>query len=293
MEASQLQPLTDYEDVKGSRADSKALPSVLLQGEQGAGKTKAIESLLQPGTGIDFVVVLALEQGISDVLGHIPSDKLAWRTVAPSKISMSDLKSAYEKIQRLTDTDLQKLGHVDRNKFQEFIEVMNCCNSFIDERTGKTLGPVKNFPSNWAFVIDGLSGLTIIVEHFLIGLKPFSDLRDYQAIQSGITEFLQTLVNDTKCFLLLTAHLERETDENTGLSYLTVATKGKKLAPKLGRFFSDVILTERYTKGNNVAFRWVTQSSQVKTKTRNLSWSTELPPSFVPLLETWRKKQSI
>jgi hypothetical protein len=274
---------------KDGSANPEALPSVLIIGEQGSGKSHAIRSLLD--SGFSKVVVIALEPGIQDVLGDIQKGKLAWKYINPYGLKMGQLASMYKTMHTMPLTALQGLGHMGREKFPQFIDLMAACDSFVDDRTGENLGGVENFPTDWAFVIDGLSGLNIMVQHFTIGVKPFLELRDYQAIQNSIIEFLNTLTNDSKCLFVLNAHLERETDENTGQSVLTMSTIGKKLAPKLGRFFSDVILTERYTKDSKQAWRWVTDSSQIRLKARNLPYSKELPASFKPLLDSWRAKQ--
>jgi hypothetical protein len=268
-----------------------AMPSVLLQGEQNSGKTHAVRTLLN--AGIKKVVVLALEPGIQDVLGDLPPSQVQWKYIAPYKASMDQLIKAYKTIQSMSYDSLQKQGHIDRGNYQQFIHIMEACNNFVSDRDGEVLGAVSNFPQDWAFVLDGLSGLNVIVQHFLIGLKPFLELRDYQAIQNQIMEFLSTLTNDSKCLFAMMAHLERETDENTGISYLTMSTIGRKLAPKLGRFFSDVILTEKVAGSGQTPtrWRWATESQQVKCKTRNLPHSSDLKPDFKPLIDAWRAKQ--
>jgi hypothetical protein len=271
-------------------ANPNALPSILLIGEQGSGKSHAIRSLLD--AGFEKVVVIALEPGIQDVLGDLPKDKVLWKYINPYGLKMTKLASLYRNINTMSQKSLQEMGHMGREQFPQFIDLMSACDAFVDDRTGTNLGGIEKFPTNWAFIIDGLSGLNTIVQHFTIGVKPFLDLRDYQAIQNQILEFMNILTNDSKCLFVLNAHLERETDENTGQSILTMATIGRKLAPKLGRFFSDVILTERYTKDNTTKWRWVTESSQIKLKSRNLPASRELPASFKQLIENWKAKQA-
>ncbi len=86
---------------------------------------------------------------------------------------------------------------------------------------------------------------------------------------------------------MLTAHLERETDEVTGGVSLMASTLGKKLAPRLPRFFSDVI----HAKRDGEKFSWSTASFNVDLKARNVPIADNLPPSFVPLLKQWKEKQ--
>jgi hypothetical protein len=85
----------------------------------------------------------------------------------------------------------------------------------------------------------------------------------------------------------MAAHLEREQDEVTGGVQLMASTLGKKLAPRLPRFFSDVVHCRR--DGTN--FFWSTASNNVDLKARNLPISDKLPASFVPLLKAWKDRQ--
>jgi hypothetical protein len=58
----------------------------------------------------------------------------------------------------------------------------------------------------------------------------------------------------------------------------------RKLAPKLPRFFDDVILCEN----KEGKFSWATVSSNVDLKWRNLQGGKDLLPSFVPLINSWK-----
>jgi hypothetical protein len=81
--------------------------------------------------------------------------------------------------------------------------------------------------------------------------------------------------------------LERETDEVTGGISLMASTLGRKLAPRLPRFFSDVI----HAKREGEKFSWSTATFNVDLKARNVPISETIPPSFVPLIEKWRSRQ--
>ena len=86
----------------------------------------------------------------------------------------------------------------------------------------------------------------------------------------------------------MTAHLERETDEISQGTMLMPSTLGKKLSPKIGRFFSDVVhVIRRVDK-----FHWSTISNNVELKARNLPLKDDLPPTFVPIIKKWRATQT-
>jgi len=97
------------------------------------------------------------------------------------------------------------------------------------------------------------------------------------------------LTSDLKCFFVLTAHLDKEPDALTGVPLTMVGALGKKLAPKLPRTFSDVILSVK--EGDK--FTWSTAAVGVDLKSRSLPIKDNLPPSFAPIVEVWRQRNSM
>lgn len=63
------------------------------------------------------------------------------------------------------------------------------------------------------------------------------------------------------------------------------STLGRKLAPKLGYFFSDAIHVRREA----TKFVWSTDTINADLKTRHLAIAGNLQPSFLPLYEEWKK----
>jgi hypothetical protein len=88
---------------------------------------------------------------------------------------------------------------------------------------------------------------------------------------------------------MLLAHAERETDEVSGGSKIMAATLGKKLAPRLPRFFSDVVLADR----QGAKFTWSTAAIGADLKARNLPIADGLPPDFGPIITNWKKQGGI
>jgi hypothetical protein len=67
------------------------------------------------------------------------------------------------------------------------------------------------------------------------------------------------------------------------------ATLGRKLAPVLPRFFSDVILSER----QGTKFTWSTASVGADLKARNLPVADGLPPDFGAIIASWKKQGGV
>ncbi len=303
-------PLTASEerDIRASQAllDSRASPSIILEGENGTGKTTSLETLLKDAngkfegpsvSGIEKVVMLTLEPGFEDTVGHIPASKLAWKYIPVSEGSWEGLMQMVKVINTATTDAMQKMGGLNRGNYPQFDHLLGSCSDFTDERTNQSLGPVFKFPQNWCFWFESISALSEVAKNCAIGDKPFMEPRDYQMVQFPIMKFLHHLVFGTKCLFVATAHLERETNPNNNFQELQVSTVGRAIGPKIPRFFSDVIVTDRVdTPGMNGAvtskFTWATVKPGVRTKTRNLSWATELKADFVPLLNRFRERQA-
>jgi hypothetical protein len=109
---------------------------------------------------------------------------------------------------------------------------------------------------------------------------------DWGIAIDNLERLITKLVVDTRCFFVLTAHLERETDEVTGGTQLMASTLGRKLAPKIPRWFDDVIHCRR--EGDK--FIWSTDTMNVDLKARNLPLSGLLSPSFQQIVQAWRSK---
>lgn len=256
--------------------------NVMLCGTTGTGKTHSIRTLVDAGLE---VFVLFTEPGM-EVLADIPSDKLHWRYIAPASPEFTDMISSAEKINSLSFKALTELPDINKRKYTEFVDVLTCLSNFKCDRTGETFGSVDSWGPNRALVVDSLTGLSLMAMNLVTGSKPVKSMADWGVAIDNLERLITKLCVDTKCHFVLTAHLERETDEVTGGTTLMASTLGRKLAPKLPRFFSDVI----HVKRNADKFVWSTATSNVDLKARNLPIREDIPPSFVALIDSWKKK---
>lgn len=261
--------------------DDVRLPNVLLFGPVGSGKTFSLRTIVDAGLEL-FVI----QTEPSEVLSDLPKDRVHWHYIAPTQVGWDTLRDKAKKINTMSPDALSKLVDINRSKYQQWMEFIDTCNDFVDDRTGERYGDVMTWDTSRALVIDSLTGLNKMVMALQVGGKPTKEWRDWQIAQDTLEEALDNLTGGTKCLFVLTAHAERETDEVSGGIQVMVSTLGKKLAPRLPRFFSDVV----YTKKEVDRFFWSTASPGVDTKQRNLPLGDKLLPSFVPLLETWKQR---
>ncbi len=254
----------------------------LLLGGSGGGKTFCLRTLVEAGLE---VFVISTEPGIANVLGDVPSDKLHWNYLPPLPLSLDAL---YKQVESINSRTLKELADqvVDRSQFRQMLDFINILKNFKCQRTGKEFGDVTKWDSSRVLVVDSLSGLTMMMVNATIGTKVVVSLPDYGIIQTALERQINSLCMVLNCHFVMTAHVEREMDETTGAISLMASTLGKKLAPKLPRFFDDVIFVKR----DGLTFFWSTASYGVDTKSRLLPIKDKLDPSFVPLIKAWKAK---
>lgn len=259
--------------------------NVLLMGASGTGKTHSLRTLVDSGLE---VFVLFTEPGM-EVLADIPSDKLHWHYIPPSSPDWSDMIDSASKINKLSLKSLSEMSDINKSKYTEFLDVLGSLANFKDDRTGQTYGGVDSWGPERVIVVDSLSGLSIMAMNLIAGSKPVKSIADWGVSVDNLERLLTKLCVDTRCHFVLISHLERETDEVTGGTSLTASTLGRKLGPKLPRFFSDVI----HVKRDGEKFNWSTATSNVDTKARNVKIAADLPPSFQPIIASWRKAAGV
>lgn len=257
--------------------------NVLLAGATGSGKTHSIRTLLD--LGLEVFVVFS-EPG-QEVLGDIPPERgLHWHYIAPAKASFADLIDSAKKINTLNYDALAKLPAINKQKYNQFIELLSTLNNFKCDRTGEAFGDVSTWGPERVLVIDSLSGLNIMAMDLVVGSKPTKSMSDWGVAQDNLERLVQKLCVDTQCHFIMTAHLEKEHDEVTGRTTLMVSTLGRKLAPRMPRFFSDVVMAKR--EGDK--FSWSTAEMNADLKARNLPIATNLEPGFEQILRVWESR---
>lgn len=262
----------------------KSLPgvNVLLMGASGTGKTHSIRTLVDAGLE---VFVLFTEPGM-EVLADVPSDKLHWHYIPPASPDWSDMIDSATKINKMSLKALADMSDINKSKYTGFLDVLSALANFKCDRTGQTFGDVSTWDASRALVLDSLSGLSIMAMNLVTGSKPVKSIADWGMSMDNLERLTTKLCVDTTCHFVMIAHLEREVDEVTGGTALMASTLGRKLGPKLPRFFSDVI----HVKRDGTKFSWSTSTSNVDTKARNVAISESLPPSFLPIISSWRTR---
>lgn len=267
-------------------------PKVLLMGAEGAGKTDSIRTLIEAGMKV-FVVFS--EPGMEVLLDPTRGrkvygckDGLHWRYIPLAQPDFKDLLAIADLMNKFSFEALANQAPSKREKFRCFYEVVECMGNLRCERCGESFGPADRLDpyEKWCVVNDSLTSLSKAALYLHIGVKPGIHKGEYGICMLNIERYLDKFVGDMACMGIMMAHVDKEPNEVTGGLENMVATLGQKLAPKIPRPFSDVILAKR--EGDK--FYWSTTETNYRLKTRNFAFSNKIEPTFKPLVEKWHRR---
>lgn len=256
-------------------------PKTLLLGTTGSGKTFSVRSL--PEINITPFIIFT-EPGMRTV-ADIGCDKLHYHYIKPAATSWEAMRKSAEMINRMDLKSLSGLTDINKGKHTQFLELLTTCNNFVCDRCGKAFGDVATWSTDRHLIIDSLSGLNIMAMDLVVGSKPVKSMADWGIAMDNLERVLNTICFSTVCGFTLIGHLERETDEVLGGVKLMASILGRKLAPRLPRFFDDVVMAENKAG----KFSWTTISNQADLKNRNLPLAQDIPPSFKSIYDSWLK----
>jgi hypothetical protein len=254
--------------------------NVMLLGGTGTGKTSSIRTLIDLGI-TPFCVFT--EPGF-EVLGDVPAEKLHWRYIPPSNQSWDAMITGADFANKLTFDALTKYSDPKRQQYNQYVDLLRAYNNFTCDRTGESFGDVCTWGTDRAIITDGLTGVGDMAMGLMVGSKLTRHQGEWGAAMQLVENLFKKLCSSTWCHQVLIAHIERELDEVQGGSRIMAATLGKKLAPKLPRFFSDVVLADK----TGTKFTWSTAAVGADLKARNLPIKDGLEPNFAQIIETWR-----
>lgn len=268
-------------------------PATLLMGPSGCGKTSALTTYLEAGVE---TFVLCTEPGGPESLMDWCSqkkydlNKLHWATALPQTQGWQGLKDMVTQISGMDFESLSKIkSGIGKDKTRPAAtKLLGTLENFVCERTGKSYGDITSWGPDRAFALDSLSGLSVIAWALTVGHKPTAHMGEWNIAMNFVSDLIMKITSDRHCFLTLTAHVEKEQNEITGVNQIMVSTLGRKLAPKIPRFFSEVVYATRTT--TDPKFRWSTIDSQADLKNRALPVGDKLPPSFVPIVKSYHDR---
>lgn len=264
-------------------------PRIILMGASGTGKSHSIHTLAK--AGLEVFAVITEPTGLETYVDVWLKEKLdpnllRYAQIGPSSLTLKELEDV-AKIIAVSDTEaISKLRPSGNRLNGSWFKLLTLLSNFKDDRTGKEFGPVDSFADNRVVVIDSFSGLNVMAWQLAVGSKPAAHPGEWQVMQNTVETFLNML-SALRCPSVLTAHIDPEPDPITGVTKIMVATLGKKLAPRVPRFFSEVV----HSKKEGAKFTWSTTTIGMDLKNRSLPLSDGLPPDFGPIIDAYRKRK--
>lgn len=266
-------------------------PHCLIMGPAGAGKTTSISTFAK--AGIECFIIITEPTGVDSLLDawermKLPIDLLHYCVVAPASPGWQGMKDLGVRINAMSYSDIANMkSGIGKETMKQFPKLLNNLENFHCERTNKDYGDVTTWEPNRVLVIDSLSGLSIITLQHTVGFKPSPHQGEWGIAMSAVETLLLKITSDCKCFFVLTSHIEKEPDEITGMAKVAVSTLGRKLAPKIPRFFSEVIRARKDPTGK---YLWSTQDSEADLKNRALPSSNTIEQDFGPIVLAYKRR---
>lgn len=269
-----------------------SMPSILLFGAPGSGKTTSLITLLK--AGIEVFVIITEPNGLDSLLDacerlKAPIDKLHWRVIMPSPVAIEVLKEQARLINTRSYEDLTKIkGDPSKRSMLQWMKILETLENFVDERTGASYGNIGCWGPDRALVIDSLSGLNTMARDWNVGAKPMMHEGEYGVAMHMIQRLINTCTA-LDCFFVLIAHVDRTVDPIKGGTTISLLTLGKKYTPPIPAPFSEVI----YAYKDGAEFWWSTATKGVDTKNRALPISEKLKPDFAPIVAIGKKRADL
>lgn len=273
-------------------------PSVLLSGPSGSGKTSAL--VTQTLHGIRTFVLVTEPDGVASLLDaadrlKAPIDLLHWAVCTPGAAGWMELADMISKISSMDQKQLADQRDMGKSAFRPpAMHFLNMLKNFHCERTDQDWGDFTTWDDSCSLNIDSLTGWCMIAFGCTVGFKPTANPGEWGIAQNFVQSMLVKINSDRDCFFNLTAHVEKEMDELTGVRKLMVSAIGAKLAPKIPPFFSEVVLARRtLIQGNRADFRWSTVDGSMDLKNRALPIGSDLPADFGPIVAAYRRRVAL
>jgi hypothetical protein len=274
------------------------VPSTLFLGPAGSGKSDALTSALEFGKKL--FVISTEANGLDSIINSfrrrrtvrpdLSLDNLYWQYIPPATLdTVMMLQKA--KLANTNDVgDLQKLAAntLYRDKFPQFANLIRSFANLKDDRTQKVIGNIADLDDNWVLALDSLTSLTTMVTQNCKGIRPTTNQGEIGVIQELIRDLINNLTS-LRCFFVLTAHIERETDEISQRERVMASTIGKKLAPQIPLYFSEVVKTY----ADNDGFWGSTIDPDATVKARYYPRAAKFPLTLGPVINGYEANKKL
>lgn len=255
----------------------------MLMGPIGTAKTSSIRTWLAAGIEVRGLFT----EPSFEVVGDLKcEDGFHYHYIPPAAPGWDSMLDSAKKINTLNMKGLAGLDDMDKRKYSGFMDLIRACNLYTCHRCKKEFGDVADWSTGVVLFIDSLTGISEMAMNLTVGAKPVKDKGDWQIAMDQIKRFVNQIATVPRCHVVLTGHVEIELDEVAQRPKIMVSTLGKKLAPVLPIYFSDVVLAMR----ESGKFYWATELAGAELKPRNFPFSGKLPADIGPAISVWKSR---
>ena len=281
-------------------------PKILLEGPAGTGKSFAMGTLVDwaQNNGQTVFILYTEQGGLESLLGYwrdvntppfnrrepapIP-DCLHWHVVRTPAIDLDSLLANATRTGQLSYQALTQWTDPDRSRNNPWERLLKTLQDFPCDRTGKTYGNVGNWGNNCILINDSLSETANACFRMVLGAKATASQPEYGIAQQNLLSWVRWMTQFLQCTFVLTAHVQRQTNEVTGSTSVMTKAIGKALGDEMSPLFSDVILTVR----DGINFYWDTAAPGVDLKTRYLTIQSKIRTDFSLIMDKWLKRSKL
>ncbi len=280
-------------------------PKVLIEGPTGTGKSFAIGTAVEwaQKNGQEVFVLFTEQGGLESLLGYwrdvgvppfkrresapIP-DCLHWHVIRTPSLGLDALIDGAVRTGQLSYQALTSWTDGNRSRNNPWEAVLRALVNFPCDRTGEKFGNVGDWTNKRILVNDSLSESANACFRMVLGAKTIASQNEYQVAQQNLLAWVRWMTQFLQCTFIMTAHVQRQVNELTGVMATMTKVLGRALADELPVLFSDVSLTVRETD----RFYWDTAAAGVDLKTRNLPIQSKITPDFAQIMERWAQRNA-
>ena len=273
-------------------------PKILLEGPSGSGKTFAL------GTLVDWaarqeppipVHVIFTENGLETLLGYwrdkgLPVPKnLRWHVIRTPTLSLETLITGAKQTGQMTMEALFKSIDPNRSKSNPWQSLLEVFTTMPDDRTKTKHGNIGSWGPRTVLINDSLSETANACMRMVTGSKTSASQPEFGVAQGNLINWIRFMTQTFQGTFVMTAHVQRQTNEITGITQLMTKAIGKALADDIPPLFSETIYTVR--EGTN--WYWETNAANVDTKTRYLPIASKIRPDFAQIMDKWLERSKV
>jgi len=257
--------------------------NTLLMGGSGAGKTYSLRTLISSGIQVRAVF---LEPRWGSVRDLSCSDGFHIHYVNPTLQSWEALRTKAENLTRLPWDAAVKWTDPKKSSYDGYLRILHALHNFTCRNCGEEFGDATTWGPDVCLWFDGLAGLNQAALQMVVGGAVTRSQPQWGAAQEAEIQLIRQAIYGTPCHFVLISHVEKLLDEINGNLSIMPNALGKALGPEIPKDFDDVVMAARL--GDK--FKWTTAAAGVDLKATYLPLSDNLPPSFAPLIEKWKRE---